>query len=116
MDPNNENNENNNNIIFGLHNNSINNNNNVNNVKKNDDERILFIFKKKGPTDFSKECTTCHRFSGTIIGASGIYSFYLTKKYPENKRWLSFVGFTTLSFGLYWGWIDRYVNPENYID
>ncbi|GAM22309.1 hypothetical protein SAMD00019534_054840, partial [Acytostelium subglobosum LB1] len=95
---------------------SMNNNNNNNNDKSTIDDDDLPQHILKEPKQQSQlqqqlqpykdkdigECKTCHAMSGTIIGASGIYSLMIRKSHPESKGFLTLIGASTLSFGVYW--------------
>ncbi|KAM9983477.1 hypothetical protein ACTFIY_000188 [Dictyostelium cf. discoideum] len=107
MDQNSNNNNNNNNIL----NNSTNNNNNNNNEITNKKPTLL---NQRKATDFSKECLSCHLLSGGIFTVMGVYQLYSIQSYPQSKKWLTFIGTSLLSFGVYWGAVHPIINKDQY--
>ncbi|KAN0008635.1 hypothetical protein ACTFIU_009362 [Dictyostelium citrinum] len=119
----NSNNDNNNNILNNHNNNNNknnnNNNNNSNNNNNNNNNEITNktptqLFNQKKTTDFSKECLSCHLLSGGIFSVMGIYQLYSIQSFPKNKKWLTFVGTSLLSFGVYWGAVHPIINKDQY--
>jgi len=56
-----------------------------------------------------EDCISCRLLGGTILTGTGIYNLMQISGSPQHRKWLSLVGGTLITAGLFYGLIDPFV-------